>query len=88
MWYVYILVSKKYKKYIYVGSTNNIGRRLSEHNRKDSKLATSPYQPLVLVGYVAVKSEQTARRLEKYFKVGSGKAFVKKRILPDEAQRA
>ncbi|MDO8602423.1 MAG: GIY-YIG nuclease family protein [Candidatus Omnitrophota bacterium] len=74
--------------YVYVGSTNNIKRRLAEHNNSDSKLATSPYKPLKLVGYIAVVNEKIARELEKYFKGGSGKAFLKKRILPDEARRA
>ena len=32
--------------------------------------------------------EKKARDLEKYFKGGSGKAFLKRRILPGEAQRA
>jgi hypothetical protein len=40
---------------------------------------------LVLVAYVAVRSERKARELEKYFKTGSGKAVLKKRILTDEA---
>jgi len=85
MWYVYILRSERYKKYIYIGSTNNINRRLSEHNSKESKLSTAPYQPLELIGYIALKNERKARALEKYLKGGSGRAFLKKRILPDEA---
>ena len=35
----------------------------------------------VLRSYVAVADEVTARKLEKYFKSGSGKAFAKKRFL-------
>ncbi len=88
MQYVYILMSQKHKKYIYIGSTNNIQRRLLEHNNKDSRLATAPYRPLELIGYIAVKEEIKASKLERYFKGGSGKAFLKKRILPDEARRA
>lgn len=34
-----------------------------------------------LEAYVAVKTEQKARQLEKYFKTGSGKAVLYKRIL-------
>jgi putative endonuclease len=88
MWYVYILGSHKHKKYIYVGSTNNVERRILEHNAGESKLATAPYRPVRLIGYIAVNEEKRARDLEKYFKGGSGKAFLKKRILPDEARRA
>jgi len=38
-----------------------------------------------LIGYIALKDEERARALEKYLKSGSGRAFLKKRILPDEA---
>jgi hypothetical protein len=47
--------------------------------------STKAYRQLVLVAYVAVRSERKARELEKYFKTGSGKAVLKKRILTDEA---
>jgi len=87
MWYVYFLMSQKHKKYIYVGSTNNLERRLAEHNHKESRLSTAPYRPLTLSGYIAVQTEKKARKLETYFKGGSGKAFLKKRILPDEAHQ-
>ena len=40
----------------------------------------------MLVAYVAVPTERKARKLEKYFKTGSGKAVLKKRILTDEAR--
>jgi predicted GIY-YIG superfamily endonuclease len=85
MWYVYILRSERYKKYTYVGSTNNLNRRLLEHNSKESNLSTAVYQPLELIGYIALKDEGKARALEKYLKSGSGRAFLKKRILLDEA---
>ncbi|MFO8052987.1 MAG: GIY-YIG nuclease family protein [Candidatus Omnitrophota bacterium] len=82
---VYFLTSQKNKRYLYVGLTNSLQRRLKEHNSKESKLATAPYRPLDLAGYVAVKDKRIGEELEKYFKTGSGKAFLKKRILPDEA---
>ncbi|MFH1318700.1 MAG: GIY-YIG nuclease family protein [Candidatus Omnitrophota bacterium] len=81
MWYVYILVSKRHSGYLYVGFTNNIDRRLTEHNAARSELATAPYHPLKLVGYIALCDEENARVLEQYFKSGSGKAFLKKRLL-------
>ena len=39
------------------------------------------YLPVILRSYVAVADEASARRLERYFKSGSGKAFAKKRFL-------
>ncbi|HXX35741.1 MAG TPA: GIY-YIG nuclease family protein [Thermodesulfobacteriota bacterium] len=79
MWYVYILRSRIGNN-LYIGSTNNIGRRLSEHNsgKVDS---TKTRLPFSLEAYVAVKDKAKAIELERYFKTGSGKALLQKRIL-------
>ncbi len=82
MWYVYIL--KRSNNTLYIGSTNNLRRRLAEHQQGKSK-STTYLQPIILMAYISVSNEQIARSLEKYLKTGSGKAFLKKRILTDEA---
>ena len=41
---------------------------------------TPSNKPVVLRSCVAIADEVTARRLERYFKSGSGKAFAKKRF--------
>ena len=65
---------------LYVGSTNDIARRLTEHNsgKVDS---TKNRTPLGLEAYFAVKDKSRAIALEQYFKTGSGRAFLQKRIL-------
>jgi len=68
----------------YIGSTNNLKRRMEEHAR-GKEISTKWRRPVILEAYVAVQSEKTARRLEKYLKTSSGKATLRKRILPDEA---
>jgi putative endonuclease len=79
MWYVYILRSVTDKK-LYVGSTNNINRRLTEHN--SGKVASTKNRtPLSLEAYCAVKNRAKAIELEEYFKTGSGRALLQKRIL-------
>ncbi|MBU2445735.1 MAG: GIY-YIG nuclease family protein [Bacteroidetes bacterium] len=83
MWYVYIIKSI-IKDFIYIGSTNDLKTRLEEHNSGLSK-STKPYKPFSLEAYIAVKTENKARELEKYLKTGSGKAILKKRILTDKA---
>ena len=83
MWYVYI-INNPAKNYLYIGSTKNLKKRFSEHNDGLVK-STKPYRPFKLAAYVAVLTESKARSLEKYFKTGSGKAVLKKRILADEA---
>ena len=79
MWYVYILKSQNHP-FIYIGSTNDLERRLHEHNNGGSA-ATKPFRPLDLKAYVAVATMEKALSLEKYFKGGSGAAILKKRIL-------
>ncbi|MFZ5801028.1 MAG: GIY-YIG nuclease family protein [Candidatus Omnitrophota bacterium] len=81
MWYVYFLQSTKKPTYIYTGYSNNIERRLKEHNSEMSNLSTANYRPLELLSYIAVKDEITAIKLEKYFKTGSGRAFLKKHFI-------
>jgi putative endonuclease len=44
-------------------------------------VSTKLFRPLALKSYVAVEGEAHARRLERYFKSGSGKAFAKKRLI-------
>jgi putative endonuclease len=79
MHYVYFIKSD-IKDFLYVGMTNNIQRRLSEHNNGEVQ-STKHYKPLHLEGYVAVKTENHARELELYFKTGSGKAVLLKRFI-------
>jgi predicted GIY-YIG superfamily endonuclease len=79
MWYVYILKSKK-KDWRYTGYTNNLKDRFKNHNQKENQ-STKHYAPFRLEAYIAVKTEQKARVLEKYFKTGSGRAILLKRIL-------
>gem|GEM_PF-367201 len=85
-WYVYLLNSLK-RDFIYIGSTNDLQRMLSQHNNGLVQ-STRAYKPLEILAYVAVKTERKARELEKYFKTGSGKAILKKRILTDEVPQS
>ena len=78
VWYVYFLELSNGD--IYVGSTDNLRRRINSH-RGGHVASTRKYLPAILQSYVAVLDETTARSLERYFKSGSGKAFAKKRFL-------
>ena len=77
MWYVYFLELNNGD--IYVGSTDDLRRRFNSHS-SGYVASTSKYFSVILRSYVAVMNETTARRLERYFKSGSGKAFAKKRL--------
>ncbi len=77
MWYEYFL--RLNNGDIYVGSTNDLRRRLRSHQQGQVS-STKAYLPIALNSYVAVLTEKNARELERYFKSGSGKAFANKRL--------
>jgi putative endonuclease len=79
MWYVYILRSIN-DNALYIGSTNDIERRIDEHNsgKVDSTRSRRPFN---LEAYIAVKDKNKAIELEQYLKTGSGRAIINKRIL-------
>ena len=78
MYYVYFLKSLNHDFY-YIGQTKDLKKRLNEHNSGLSQ-STKHYAPFELVSYIAVKTREHAKDLEKYFKAGSGYAFARKRI--------
>jgi putative endonuclease len=77
VWYVYFLKLSNIN--IYVGSTNDLRRRIKSRNDGDV-ISTRAHLPIALKAYVAVETETLARTLERYFKTGSGKAVAKKRF--------
>lgn len=79
MYYVYILKSK-YDGNVYVGSTNDLRRRLSAHNSGDVP-STKSRKPFMLRYYEAYYAEKDARKREFSLKK-DGKALgqLKRRI--------
>ncbi|HCY77300.1 MAG TPA: endonuclease [Ignavibacteriales bacterium] len=75
MFFVYAIKSLK-RNYIYVGLSNNLERRLAEHNGGRNK-TTEPYRPFKLIYSEEFDTRIKARTREKYFKSGSGKEFLK-----------
>lgn len=79
MFYVYVLKSEKDGK-IYIGSTNDLKRRLFEHNNKEEK-STHYRAPFRLIYYEAYLAEKDARIRESQLKRFSGAyTHLKKRI--------
>ena len=76
MYYVYA-ISSLYRNYIYVGLTDNIERRISEHNSGRNK-TTKPYLPFSLIHFEEYTTRTEAREKEKYYKSGIGKEKLKK----------
>ncbi len=75
MFYTYAIKSLN-RNYIYVGLTNNINRRLKEHNKGYNK-TTKPYKTFKLIYKEEFVTRKDAREKGKYLKSGSGKEFLK-----------
>jgi len=79
MYYVYILKSQL-KNQIYIGSTNNLNKRIKEHN-SGKVFSTKPYKPWMLFYYEAYQYEISAKIREKKLKNhGNALRELKKRI--------
>ncbi|MDZ7744358.1 MAG: GIY-YIG nuclease family protein [Candidatus Saccharibacteria bacterium] len=76
--YVYVLRSLSNASY-YVGFTHNLRGCITEHNAGLSP-STKPYRPWEILYYEAHRSEEDARRREKYLKTSSGKQALRRMI--------
>ena len=76
--YVYILRCSNGKTY--VGHTANVEERLNRHI-KGSVPATKNIRPVILLTYLTFTDKYKAIAFEKYLKSGSGRAFLKKRLI-------
>ena len=78
MYFVYVIQSKIDNR-LYVGFTDNLERRIGEHNSGRTK-STKAYIPWELVYFESVENRIDARKREKYFKSGYGKEQLKRQI--------
>ncbi|KKS37607.1 MAG: hypothetical protein A3G49_00605 [Candidatus Sungbacteria bacterium RIFCSPLOWO2_12_FULL_41_11] len=79
MWYVYIIQSKKDDDF-YVGLTNDLRRRLKQHN--ESKVPATKFRtPFELAYYEAHHNKYDAARREQFLKSGWGKNWIKRTLL-------
>ena len=75
MFWTYV-ISSLTRDYIYVGLTNDINRRVIQHQAGQNK-TTKPYRPFELVLTEHFKTRFEARTREKYLKSGIGKEFLR-----------
>ncbi|MDP2655357.1 MAG: GIY-YIG nuclease family protein [bacterium] len=78
MHYVYLLQDEQEK--LYVGYSGDLKKRLYDHKSKRVN-TTRVYKEPVLIWYCAFKNKKVALDFEKYLKVGSGHAFMRKHLL-------
>ena len=80
MYFVYIIVSVRRPDRYYVGLTENVRKRLGQHN-VGIVHSTAPFRPWRLRTAVCFSSKTRATDFERYLKTGSGIAFLRKRFL-------
>ena len=78
MYYLYILYSEKHDKY-YVGQTNDLSRRLEEHNTQEKNSFTTKYRPWRLEKSFEIgESLGQARKIENYIKGLKSRKFIER----------
>lgn len=78
MYYVYILRNESGEKYSC--TTQNLKKRLSEHNNGETK-TTKNNGEYVIIWYCAFNEKSRAYKFEKYLKSSSGYAFTSKHLI-------
>ncbi|MEQ1849026.1 MAG: GIY-YIG nuclease family protein [Candidatus Peribacteraceae bacterium] len=88
MHYVYILESLAHSNHWYVGVTNDLRKRLAQHNTGDS-VHTNKFKPWKVKNYFAFENRNIAENFEAYLKSKSGRAFSKRHFPSrDESRRS
>jgi predicted GIY-YIG superfamily endonuclease len=75
--YVYLIESIAHPEERYVGLTDDLTRRLKEHNRGGSP-HTAEYRPWRVIVALHFDDGLRAAAFEQYMKSGSGRAFARK----------
>ena len=78
MYLVYILKSVKFRK-TYTGITDNLQRRLDQHNNGNSEYS-SRYLPWEILYKETVLDRNAARMRERYFKSAAGRRWIKRNL--------
>jgi putative endonuclease len=75
MVYVYAIRSI-YRNYTYVGQAENVIIRFHQHNNGEEE-TTKYYRPFILILSVETQDRKEARKWEKFYKTGEGRARLK-----------
>jgi len=79
MYFVYLIQSQKDKSF-YTGITENLEKRMNEHNHGLSTYSATK-QPFELIWNCVFSNKHKAYAFEKYLKSGSGIAFRNKHLI-------
>jgi len=78
MYFIYVLKSQKTKS-LYKGQTDNLEKRLKEHNNGKVK-STKAFLPWEIVYFEEFPNREDAVNREKYLKSGIGRQFLKNKL--------
>jgi putative endonuclease len=78
MFFVYVIISEAKGLRFYVGFSQDIQKRLTEHNSGKTK-STKGYKPWKLFYTEQFNTRIEARKREKYWKSGTGKEKIKQK---------
>ena len=79
MFYAYVLQSKKNGR-LYYGSTDDLKRRLTEHNSGQGGKYTRDNRPFELLYYEAYLFYKLAKDAERFYKTGYGREILKSKL--------
>lgn len=85
MYFVYVLYSPSSGK-AYTGYSNDLDRRLFEHNISETKGFTLRYRPWQLIHQESYETKTEAMKREKFLKTGQGREVIKS-IVADYLKR-
>jgi len=77
--YVYLLQSTSDPSKLYKGMTDQLDRRLNEHNW-GQVASTAEFRPWEIICFIGFRDRSRAVAFERYLKSGSGHAFANKRL--------
>ena len=77
----YVYVIKSLEGYYYTGSTEDLERRLSEHNNKSKSFWTKRGSNWEVIYCEEFESRQEAMKRERWMKSGHGKKLLKEKGL-------
>ena len=81
MLYVYILRSIKHPKQTYIGATEDLNKRLADHNEGRGAAHTNKFAPWEILVAIRFADHKRGWEFESYLKTGSGKAFIARHFL-------
>ena len=79
MHYVYLIESTQAPHHRYVGYSNNLRQRVTDHN-SGKNVSTAPNRPWQLRTCLSFSTKAQALAFESFLKSGSGHAFANKRL--------